>query len=147
MRTPRAPFSFRDGSALRWFRECGPSAHLFPSLFMSKKNKDVAGAERPAEQPAEAGASPEAKRRPIQTFRVEDVSASVWSREFVVQGQPRTFYSVTFERSYKDAQGTYRYTKSFDLESLGKVVTVAQQAAEFIHGLAYPAPERSSGTK
>ncbi len=102
---------------------------------MGKKNKDVAGAERPAGQPAGAGASPEAKRKPIETFRVEDVSASVWSREFVVQGQPKTFYSVSFERSYKDANGQYRYTKSFDQDSLGKVVTVAQRAAEFIHGL------------
>ena len=54
-------------------------------------------------------------RRPIQSIRIGDVSASVWSREFAVQGQMRTFRSVTFERSYKDRDGSWKYTKTFDL--------------------------------
>lgn len=116
----------------------------------AKKNTDVADTNKSAEQHAANSAAPapqDAKRRPIQCFRIDDVSASVWSREFVIQGQPRTFWSVTFERSYKDAHGTYRWTKSFDFESLGRVVTVAQQAAEFIHGLQHTVPESSAGTK
>lgn len=90
---------------------------------------------KPEEQPAATEAASTAKRRPIKTLRVEDCSASIWARDFVVQGEPRTFYSVTLERSYKDRDGQWRYTKSFDLESLGKLVALCQQASEFIHGL------------
>ncbi len=77
----------------------------------------------------------EEKRKPIKSFSVEDVSASVWSRQHLVRGQPKTFYSVTVERSYKDRDGTWKYTKSFDQDSLGKVIQTVQQAHEFIAGL------------
>jgi hypothetical protein len=72
--------------------------------------------------------------KPVKVFRIDDVSASVFVRERMVQGENRQFYSVTFSRSYKDSQGQWRYTKWFDVEDLGKIVTVAQQAGEFIHG-------------
>jgi hypothetical protein len=71
----------------------------------------------------------------LKVFRIDDVSASVFARERQVRGENRTFYSVTFSRSYKDPLGQWRYTKWFDLEDLGRVVTVAQQASEYIHGL------------
>lgn len=103
----------------------------------AQKNKDVA-ATTAAEQPAAKTAakpSQDAKRKPVATIRVEDCSASIWAREHVVQGEPRVFYSVSLERSYKDRDGAWRYTKSFDLESLGKVVSLCQQASETIDGL------------
>jgi hypothetical protein len=50
----------------------------------------------------------------------------------MIQGQPRTFLSVTLERSYKDRDGTWKYVRSFDLDSLGKVVSLCQQASEVI---------------
>ena len=57
------------------------------------------------------------------------------AREAMVQGQPKTFYSVTMERSYKDRDGAWKYTKSFDQDSLGKIVSLAQQAEQTIRGL------------
>jgi hypothetical protein len=72
--------------------------------------------------------------KPLKVFRIDDVSASIFVRQRNVQGEDRQFYSVTFSRSYKDSQGQWRYTKWFDLDDLGKIVTVAQQASEFIHG-------------
>ena len=75
------------------------------------------------------------------TYRADDCRASIWARDYNVQGRPKTFVTVTFERSYKDRDGQWRYTKNFDVEDLGKVVTVTQQAAEWIHGLQYPEPE------
>ena len=41
----------------------------------------------------------------------------------------------------KDASGGWKYTKHFDVEDLGKLVSLAQQASEYIHGLQYPEPE------
>ena len=100
------------------------------------KNKDVTG-RKPVETTAaqEAAASPETKRKPATTLRADDCSASIWTREFVVQGKPRMFYSVTLERSYKDRDGAWRYTRSFDQNSLGKIVSLCQQASETINGL------------
>lgn len=87
----------------------------------------------PAKQ--EQIASQDVKRKPVATIRADDCSASVWAREHVVQGTPKTFYSVTLQRSYKDRDGAWKYTKSFDAESLGKIVSLCQQASETIHGL------------
>lgn len=105
---------------------------------VARKNKDVA-ATKAAEPTTVAQdaitASPDAKRKPVATIRAEDCSASVWAREYVSQGKPKVFYSVTLERSYKDPSGAWKYTKSFDSESLGKVISLCQQAAETITGL------------
>ena len=71
----------------------------------------------------------------MKVFLLDDVSASVFSREYPVRGKPQTFYSVSFSRSYRDAQGARKYVKTFNPEDLGKVTSLAQQASEFIHGL------------
>lgn len=108
-----------------------------PLMEKNKKNKDVA-VTKTAEQPVATdatNAAQDARRKPVATIRVEDVSCSIWAREHVVQGQPKVFYSVTIERSYKDRDGRWRYTKSLDPESLGKVVAACQQASESIAGL------------
>lgn len=100
---------------------------------MNKKNKDVAGPS--TTQPAESSASREPRRAPIRSFLFDNVSASIFARDRVVRGGPKTFYSVSFTRSYKDASGQYKYTKSFDQDDLGAVIGVAQKASEYLHGL------------
>lgn len=80
----------------------------------------------------------ETVNRPVKVFTVDDVSSSVFSREHPVRGELRTFYSVSFSRAYRDSNGTRKYVKTFNLEDLGKVVTVAQQADEFIRRLLQP---------
>jgi len=52
-----------------------------------------------------------------------------------IRGEQKTFYSVTLERSYKDRDGAWKYTRSFDADSLGKIVSLCQQASESIGGL------------
>lgn len=78
------------------------------------------------------------KRRPLATIRVEDCSASIWAREHVVQGSNKVFYSVTLERSYKDRDGAWKYTRSFEADSLGKLVILCQQVSEKIGTLTQP---------
>jgi hypothetical protein len=75
---------------------------------------------------------------PVETFVLADVSASVFAREVEIKGENRTFYSVSFSRSYRDDNGKRQYVKNFNVEDLPKVVTVAQQAEEFIHNLLNP---------
>ena len=101
------------------------------------KDKDVSG-KKPEGNSAATDAAPapqDAKRRPVHTIREGDCSASVWAREFTVQGKPTTFFSVTIERSYKDRDGAWKYSKSFDLDDLGSLVALCQQASELIAGL------------
>lgn len=98
------------------------------------KKKDASRKEAVAPAPAE-------KRRPITTLRSGDISASVWTRDRLVQGEMTRFYSVTFERSYKDATGKYCYTRSFDPDDLGTLVGLCQQVIEYINGLSGAAQE------
>jgi hypothetical protein len=111
-----------------------------------KKNTDDTGMDQPETAPKTAPPAPQdEKRRPIQSFREDDVSASVWARQHMVRGQLLTFYSVTLERSYRDNTGQYRYTKIFDGDCLGRLAAVIQKAAEYIHGLiSKPAQEVKS---
>lgn len=80
-----------------------------------------------------AVAMQDASRRPAKTFRVDDCSLSLWARERNIHGETVVFYSATMERSYKDASGAWKYTRSFDADSLGKLVTLCQQASDFIN--------------
>lgn len=52
-----------------------------------------------------------------------------------LESGPRVFHSVSFERSYRDASQQWRYSRYFDLNDLGKVVSAAQQGAGYIQGL------------
>ena len=116
--------------------------HSVPSLLATmatKKHKEVSGTK--PEQTAATDAAPAVKRLPLKTLRVEDCSASIWGRDQMVHGEMRVFFSVTFERSYKDRDGAWKYTKSFDAESLGKLVTLCQQASEAIETLRKSAGE------
>lgn len=105
---------------------------------MVKKHKEVSDTkseDTPAMETAAKDAAPANKRQPIKTIRVDDCSVSIWVREATVRGEALKFYSCSFERSYKDRDGSWKYTKSFDCESLGKVVTLCQQASEAIETL------------
>lgn len=93
---------------------------------METKTRSAPAKERKSESPADE------RNLPINVFRIDDVSASIFSRTY----SDRTFYSVSFSRSYKSASGDWRYTKNFDREDLGKIVTLCQQAAEYIDRLA-----------
>ncbi|MBS0264878.1 MAG: hypothetical protein JSS02_23280 [Planctomycetes bacterium] len=80
----------------------------------------------------EAQVAPATDNAPVKLIFIDDVSASVFAREYPVRGKPQTFYSVSFSRSYRDAQGARKYVKTFNPEDLGKIVSCAQQASDFI---------------
>ena len=81
----------------------------------------------------EVPASQDAKRRPLKSFALNGVSASVWARDHEVRGEARRFFSVTFERSYRDATGKTAYSRSMNPEDLGPMMSLCQQAGEFIN--------------
>ena len=85
-------------------------------------------ATQPTTTPAQE--APEENRAPVKVLRIDDVSASIFKRN----ARGRDYFSVSLSRSYKDLSGVWRYTKSFDFEDLGKIVSLCQQADEYIRG-------------
>lgn len=93
------------------------------------------------EVPPEAEAPSPQSDGPLKVFRIEDVLVSVFARDRKLQGSVVTFYSVSFSRSYKDSNGERKYTKNFDADDLGALVTLVQQASEFIGSRRTERPE------
>ena len=63
-------------------------------------------------------------KTPASKVKIFPISAAIWRNE----GSNGAFYSATFERSYKDAQGNWKSSDSFngdDLLLLAKVADLA----------------------
>lgn len=67
-------------------------------------------------------------RKPAQTFRKGIIQAAVWENP----SRDATFYSVTFSRSYKGVEDSWRQTTSFHAGDLEALADVAFQARLFI---------------
>ncbi len=65
---------------------------------------------------------------PIKTFRLGRIKAAVWGNEV----DRKTFYNVTFARTYRDDAKQYRDTDSFGRDDLPLVAKLADQAHTFI---------------
>jgi hypothetical protein len=66
----------------------------------------------------------EPKKAPVGKVRVGLITASVWENPT----EKGTFYNVTFERRYKDAQGNWQSSHSYgesDLLELAKAADLA----------------------
>lgn len=84
------------------------------------------------------------KKLPIKVIRVEDVSVSIFAHERETNGVQRVNYSCSFTRSYKDSAGEWKRTQWFGLDELGRVVSCAQQAHEYLTSQASPGAERKA---
>ncbi len=69
---------------------------------------------------------------PVTTIWVDDVGASVWGRDVLVKGKPVTYFSVSLERSYRDRDGVRKYSRSFDADTLPRVIEACQQAHDWL---------------
>ena len=104
-----------------------------PTVMVATKTsrKEKAEDTRPAADASE-------KRKPIHTFRVDEINVSVWSRQHEVRGELRTFYSYTLERSYRDKLGKYGYSRNFDFDSSDRLIEAVQRAKEYLQTLVHP---------
>ena len=66
-------------------------------------------------------------KAPETTFRLGNVSASVFVNEANSDGGKRTFRSVNVQRSYRDGDDT-KYISSFGLSDLPSAIRVLQLA-------------------
>jgi hypothetical protein len=65
------------------------------------------------------------KKKPASKLSLYPVSCAIWRNE-TAKGE--AFYSATFERSYKDADGKYKSTDSFTASDLLLLAKLADQA-------------------
>jgi len=61
---------------------------------------------------------------PVAKLRIGKLKADIWERST----DKGTFHSVTFERSYKDVNGKWQTTDSFDTADLLALAKLADQA-------------------
>ena len=65
---------------------------------------------------------------PATAFRSGSVNAAVWENT----GETGTFFSVTFSRPYKDAQGHGKTSSSYGLH-LDALSSLAELAKDWVH--------------
>jgi len=78
----------------------------------------------------------ETARKPAYKDRLGRVSVAVWANPTKNGGE---FFSVSFSRSYRVADGTYRDSSSLNGDDLANVIRLAESALRFIES------KRSSG--
>lgn len=73
-----------------------------------------------------------ATNRPVHTIRYGTLHAAIWKREVDLGNNSRPMYSVTFSRSYKDAN-EWKDSSSFGPDDLLTLAKIANDAHTFIH--------------
>lgn len=68
------------------------------------------------------------KPKPVHTIRVGSVQGAIWSNP----GQHGTFYNVTIERRFRDAEEQWQSSGSFGRDDLLIVAKVADAAHTYI---------------
>ena len=68
--------------------------------------------------------STETAKPPVAKLRLGLINASIWERVT----ENGTFHSVTFERRYRDGQGNWHSTHSYDASDLLTLAKLADQA-------------------
>lgn len=72
-----------------------------------------------------------AQNKPVKTFRLRGISASVFQNEVYRDGQPARFYKVSLQRAFRQ-DGEYKHNSSFGRDEIPVAVHVLQQAWAYI---------------
>ena len=69
------------------------------------------------------------KVKPIHKIRIPGASAAIWQN---ISKKGNTWYSVGFDRTYKDANGNWKQTSMFGVDDLLALAKLADLAHDFI---------------
>jgi hypothetical protein len=69
-------------------------------------------------------------RKPATAFRCGNVNAAIWENP----GEKGPFFSVSFSRPYKDAQGKWKVSSSYGLNDLDSLSSLAEMAKDWVRG-------------
>lgn len=77
--------------------------------------------------------SSERPNKPVKKFKAGAISATIWENQGQnQQGQIVSYNSVSFDRTYKDANGEWQKTNSLRMADLPKASLVLNKAYEFL---------------
>jgi len=62
------------------------------------------------------------KKKPELVLRAGDVKVVLWSNDFEIKGEIKTQNSFNLERIYKDKDGNWNSTSSFNLNDIDKLI-------------------------
>ena len=65
--------------------------------------------------------------KPKKVFKKGSVRVSIWANSKVIKGTRIRTYSATIDKVYKDGK-QWKYTKSFSIEDLSKIVSAIDEA-------------------
>ncbi len=82
--------------------------------------------------------SQDAKNRPIKSFWEDNANVAIWARDRVIRGEKHTFYTMTFQRRWLDANEKAHYSDSFELHDMSSLMRLAKLARDFVEPLLYP---------
>jgi len=72
------------------------------------------------------------KNKPVKTFKAGGVKASVFENKAEYNGKQTTMYRVALDKTYKDSNGNWKSTSSFNATTeLNRAILVLQKAYEF----------------
>jgi len=74
------------------------------------------------------------RSKPATAIRSGNVNAAIWENT----GETGPFFSVTFSRPYKDAQGNWKTASSYGLNDLDALSSLAELARDFVRGHSRP---------
>ena len=75
--------------------------------------------------------------KPIEKVRYGNVTISIWENETEDQeGKKRTNYSVSLQKSYKDAKGEWQNSNTFFVNEIPKAIEGLRDAFKLIHNFA-----------
>ena len=69
---------------------------------------------------------------PEKKFRAGSMTATVWRNESTKDGETIMYPTITFERSYKDKDGSWKTTNTLRTGDLPKASLVLNKAFEYL---------------
>lgn len=69
---------------------------------------------------------------PEKKFRSGAIAATIWANEVVRDGKKVSYRTVSFERSYKDKDDTWKQTNSLRMTDIPRAVLVLNKAYEYL---------------
>ena len=73
-----------------------------------------------------------ATNKPVKSFRLHGISVSVFANVVKIEGREKTFYKVTMAKSYRDDEGNFQRTTSFDANEIPVLGTLLDHAYEAV---------------
>ena len=68
---------------------------------------------------------------PVEKFKAGQIVASIWKQKRK-EGQDYDTFSVSVEKNYKDKEGNWKKTSSFQVNELPKVELVCNKAYDYL---------------